>query len=203
MHRQIAKEQVLVPTRLGELELGSASRLAQLLQSESLRVVLAESCTVGGVALALGSVPNISENLCGSAVVYRDQEKADWLGVSQVGIRQWSNVCAPVASLMAFNVLQQTPEADYAASITGHLGPHAPPQLDGVIYIGLAWRDSGEAKLFRVEKFQLMQRDRLSRLREATNAMLTKLTDCILVTHKFSNRSPRRDRNGYDQPQAI
>ena len=203
MRRQLAKEQGFGVDWFGELESGSARRLADLLKAESLRVVLAESCTCGRVAVALGSIPGISDNLCGSAVVYRDQEKTDWLGISDVGIRLWTSACAPVASLMAFNVLKQTPEADYAASITGHLGPNAPPELDGVVYIGLAWREGGEAKLYRVEKLQLAQSDRASRIKEATKVILKKLTDCILATHKTAHPYSRSASNGYHQPQTI
>ena len=31
-------------------------------------------------------------------------------------------------------------KADIAASVTGHLGPHAPPKLDGLVFVGIALR---------------------------------------------------------------
>ena len=41
---------------------------------------------------------------------------------------------------MAIGVLRITPEAMFSAAITGHLGPAAPPELDGVIYVAVAQR---------------------------------------------------------------
>ena len=40
-----------------------------------------------------------------------------------------------------------TPEADIAAAITGHLGPDAPVDLDGVIVIGIASRRGGHSAI--------------------------------------------------------
>jgi nicotinamide mononucleotide (NMN) deamidase PncC len=52
---------------------------------------------------------------------------------------------------MAVGVLERTPEADLAASVTGHLGPDAPAALDGVIYVGVARRDPASSDV-RVER---------------------------------------------------
>jgi len=41
---------------------------------------------------------------------------------------------------MAEGALLKTPEAQFAVSITGHLGPDAPEGLDGVVFLGVAIR---------------------------------------------------------------
>lgn len=106
------------------------------------RLVLVESCTAGLVAAELGQIPGISEFLCGSMVVYRTMTKAAWLGISKDLLFD-SNigpVSAQVTLSLAEAVLIQTPEATISAAITGHLGPYAPPSLDGHLFLAVARR---------------------------------------------------------------
>lgn len=117
-----------------------ARKLASLLKSSDQKVVFAESCTAGLVSAVLAEVPGASEHHCGSAVVYRIETKAQWLGVSRDVLDNPGPVSRVVAEQMARGVLDKTPEADLSASVTGHLGPGAPPNQDGLIYIGLAQR---------------------------------------------------------------
>ena len=119
-------------------------RIAALLKQKNLKVVFAESCTGGLVSAALARVPGISDFLCGSAVTYRLDTKAKWLGVSEALLLDPGPVSEAVARAMAHGVLVHTPEADIAASITGHLGPNAPDGQDGLVFIGVACRSSGE-----------------------------------------------------------
>ena len=118
----------------------SARRLADVLSERQLRIVFAESCTGGLVANALTRIAGISEWLCGSAVVYRIETKAEWLGIGSGVLQKPGPVSRMVAALMAENVLAKTPEADVAASVTGHLGPAAPARQDGLIYVGISRR---------------------------------------------------------------
>ena len=96
-----------------------ALRLVERLAENNVRVVFAESCTGGLVAATLAEVPGVSEFLCGSAVTYREDTKCEWLGVSADDIARHSAVSESVAGQMAIGVLERTPEADLAASITG------------------------------------------------------------------------------------
>lgn len=126
--------------------LTAAEALASRLRAKQQRLVFAESCTAGLAAATLGRIPGISEFLCGSAVVYRNATKTAWLGVpaEQLNDPSIGPVSPQTADDMARGVLMRTPEADLAASITGHLGPDAPRGLDGVTYIAIACRgDSG------------------------------------------------------------
>ena len=111
-------------------------RVRDSLRARGDRLVLAESCTAGLVAAELGKMPGISEFLCGSMVVYRTPTKKSWLGISSDLLENSSigPVSAQVTLALAEAILDRTPEATVAAAITGHLGPFAPPAMDGQVY---------------------------------------------------------------------
>jgi nicotinamide-nucleotide amidase len=118
-----------------------AKRLAVTLAATGRRVVFAESCTGGLISQILTEVSGISEYLCGSAVVYRIGTKAAWLGVDEGVLKKPGPVSRIVAEQMAVGVLEKTPEASVAASVTGHLGPNALKRQDGLIYSAVALRN--------------------------------------------------------------
>ena len=157
----------------------AARRCAKLLTVRQQRVVFAESCTGGLVAATLAAVPGISDLLCGSAVTYRNDTKHQWLGVFNEKLKRPGAVSRVVAEQMASGVLQMTPEADWAASITGHLGPHAPKRLDGLVYIGLAHRLSNESIQCKAAKHVLSTATRIQRQREAAALVIDKLHEAI------------------------
>jgi nicotinamide-nucleotide amidase len=151
-----------------------AQQLVSRLQATGRRLVLAESCTGGLVAATLTSVPGVSEWWCGSAVTYREDTKVRWLGVSSDSIQQMTAVSEPVARQMAVGVLEQTPEADLSAAITGHLGPDSPQGQDGLVFIAIASRDRCE-----VSRHVLQQIGRLPRQQEAAQLVLTVLIESM------------------------
>jgi nicotinamide-nucleotide amidase len=116
----------------------SARRLAGLLKATGRKVVFAESCTGGLVSGALTAIPGISEHHCGGMVVYRNRTKIAYLTIDRRRLQKYGPVSPEIAGDMAVKVLERTPEADIAASVTGHLGPGAPRALDGLVFIGLA-----------------------------------------------------------------
>ncbi len=118
-----------------------STALAQSLKDQACRIVFAESCTAGLVSSTMAQIPGISEFLCGSAVVYRIDTKHRWLNVPNGILINPGPVSAEVAAAMCAGVLTQTPEADWSAAVTGHLGPNAPERTDGLIFIGIARRD--------------------------------------------------------------
>jgi PncC family amidohydrolase len=124
------------PTQLN----AEAARVGRLLRERGLKIVLAESCTGGLVSAALTTVPGISANHCGSAVVYQVETKARWLGISPVILEKPGPVSRVVAEAMARAVLEKTPHADLAAAVTGHLGPDAPAKQDGLVFVAVAVR---------------------------------------------------------------
>jgi PncC family amidohydrolase len=147
------------------------------------RLVLAESCTAGLIAASLGRIPGISDVLCGSLVTYRDATKTNWLGVPESVLGKHTAVSESVAGLMVTGALVATPEADLAASVTGHLGPDAPASQDGLIYVGIAERssDTGEICVAPIRQCRLSHRDRLPRQREAVLYVLERLLEILSV----------------------
>ncbi len=120
----------------------SARRVAKLLAASGHKVVFAESCTGGLVSGALTRIPGISEHHCGGVIVYRNATKTQYLDIPQKLLDDKGPVSREVAELMAVRVLEKTPEATIAVSVTGHLGPNAPPRLDGRVFIGIARRST-------------------------------------------------------------
>jgi PncC family amidohydrolase len=145
-----------VTTRTTQRDLDRLARdLTRALRERSLRIVFAESCTGGLVSAVLTGIPGVSEHLCGSAVVYRLDTKAAWLGLERAMLDDPGPVSAIVAERMAAGVLARTAEADLAVSVTGHLGPDAPAELDGVVYIGIALRSPGGLPITSATRVEL------------------------------------------------
>lgn len=156
-----------------------AEKLANVLAQQNIRIVLAESCTAGLASAALAQIPGISQWHCGSAVTYREATKQEWLDVSADELEQFTAVSEPVARQMALGVLEKTPEADFAASITGHLGPDAPEGFDGVVFIAVARRVNAQTKLLGVQRMNLQTAERVSRQNEAAATLLSLLRESI------------------------
>lgn len=151
-----------------------------MLVRRNLRVVFAESCTAGLVAATLARVPGISAHLCGSAVTYCETTKVAWLDVRPRDLARHSAVSPQVARQMALGVLAHTPEADWSAAVTGHLGPEAPAEQDGVIYICIARRlPSGRLRHHGTWRFDLTVRARVARQRQAAAQVLAQLGAAI------------------------
>lgn len=115
-------------------------RIVSLLQQAGLKLAVAESCTGGLVSGALTAIPGVSAVYCGGVIVYRNETKAAYLGIPASVLRVPGPVSPEVAERMARGILQKTPEAGIGVSVTGHLGPEAPPDLDGQIYVAIAER---------------------------------------------------------------
>ncbi len=134
---------------------GLARQVGNRLLEKKERLVLAESCTGGLVSNVLTRIPGASEWHCGSAVVYRVETKARWLGIDRGVLEKPGPVSREVAALMAETVLEKTPEADWAASVTGHLGPNAPARQDGLIFVAVARRVPDAAPKTRIHRHVL------------------------------------------------
>lgn len=123
-----------------------ALEIKDLLEQQQHRLVLAESCTAGMVSSVFGSLPGISESLCGSWVVYRLESKAEWLGLSREQLYDpaFGTVCPETTSQLASSAIMRTPEATLSCSVTGHLGPGVSEELDGQVFISIAKRIPGD-----------------------------------------------------------
>ena len=142
----------------------SARRLADLLKATDRKVVFAESCTGGLVSGALTAIPGISEHHCGAMVVYRNRTKVAYLTIDRRRIEKYGPVSKEIATEMASHVLERTPQADIAASVTGHLGPDAPPKLDGLVFVGIATKSAKRHAAPTVDVHELHCRPKDTRL---------------------------------------
>ena len=159
-----------------------AQRVAALLSARRWKVATAESCTGGLVAGALTAVPGISNWHCGGVVVYRNETKQALLGISAELLADPGPVSEVVARLMAECVLGIIPEADVSLAITGHLGPNAPPELDGVVWLAVASRNGKKSADVRAQRLVLSpQLDRLARQQRAVAAALGFLANYLEV----------------------
>ena len=150
--------------------------LAETLRRLNLKIVFAESCSAGLAAATLAEVPGISAYLCGSAVTYRIESKVRWLGISADFIEAHTAESPEVSLMMATGILVRTPEADISAAITGHLGPNAPPEKDGIVHVAIARKNKQpQPPTTTWETIKLTQSDRIGRQQEAAKKML----DCI------------------------
>jgi nicotinamide-nucleotide amidase len=140
-----------------------AERVATLLATRQMKVATAESCTGGLVAGALTAVPGISAWLCGGVVVYRNETKHALLGIANELLADPGPVSETVARLMAERVLAIVPEADASIAITGHLGPNAPAELDGLVWLAVGLRNGELCPRTFVERLQLPPQSRLER----------------------------------------
>ncbi len=154
-----------------------AAELVSLLRQKNLRIVFAESCTGGLVSATLTKFPGVSDILCGSAVTYVDEVKSHWLGVDPETIAAKTAVSDDVARQMAAGVLRKTTVADIAVSITGHLGPDAPAEFDGVVFVGFATRRDSMTAQVESKRFRLNESGRASRHIEAAQALLRFATE--------------------------
>ncbi len=123
-----------------------SEQLTSMLRSKQQRIVFAESCTAGLIAATLGRIPGVSEVLAGSAVVYQLETKTAWLNISAAMLERCGAVSREVSEQMSRGVLATTPHATIAASVTGHLGPDAPAELDGTAWSTVAYRDADQVK---------------------------------------------------------
>ena len=156
-----------------------ASQVAARLFERGQRLVLAESCTAGLIAATLAKVPGISAHFCGSSVVYRERTKTQWLGVTAATLARWSAVSERVTAELTQGVLQRTDEATVALGITGHLGPQAPPDLDGQVFMAIWARERAGLVEVAAVKETLVATRRVDRQRESVGRALMLLKNCI------------------------
>ena len=85
-----------------------------------------------------------------------------------------------VAEQMVRGVLSLTSHATVAASVTGHLGPHAPADQDGLIYVGTGLKE-GQGQMSVVSQpYWLKSKERSPRRDEAVERVLDALIRAIL-----------------------
>ena len=150
-----------------------SAALAAKLVSTGHNIVFAESCTAGLIAACLARIAGVSEVLAGSAVVYQLATKSKWLNVDPALLEDPGPVSQVVSEQMARGVLQITPHATIAASVTGHLGPNAPDGLDGTAWSTIAMQIGGD----------VITQSRMLNLQAATSTSSATADDGLSLRH--------------------
>ncbi len=99
-----------------------ASVVIDLLRKKNEKLVIAESCTGGGLGAALTAVPGASDVFLGGVIAYSNDLKQKLLGVNKELLQKHGAVSAQVAEAMAKGAKEKL-EADWAIAITGLAGP--------------------------------------------------------------------------------
>ncbi|HUN94337.1 MAG TPA: CinA family protein [Burkholderiaceae bacterium] len=118
-----------------------AQRTGELLREQRLLLATAESCTAGGVAYAVTTVPGSSAWFERGFVTYSNESKIQLLGVSAGYLRDFGAVSEPVARAMALGAIGHS-AAQIAVAITGIAGPDGggPAKPVGTVCFGWAIR---------------------------------------------------------------
>jgi nicotinamide-nucleotide amidase len=142
-----------------------AERAGAALLAAGLRAVTAESCTGGGIAAALTSVPGSSQWFERGYVTYSNQAKMEDLGVTLEALERHGAVSAAVAEQMASGALDSG-GADVAVAVTGIAGPDGGTleKPVGLVYLAVG-RRGGAIRVHR----ELFAGDR-ARVRHASVA---------------------------------
>jgi nicotinamide-nucleotide amidase len=105
-----------------------AQHLLDLLQSNDLGLVTAESCTAGLISCTLSKAKGAAERLHGGFVVYTKAHKHAALGIDPALLDEVGAVNATIAEQMARGAIERS-DADVAVAATGVAGPE--PDEDG------------------------------------------------------------------------
>ncbi len=116
-----------------------SEQLGALLKKQSRVLVLAESCTGGGIAQAVTEVAGSSAWFDRGFVTYSNQAKMEMLGVLANTLDSDGAVSEATAKQMAQGGLNQS-EADICLSVTGIAGPGggSDEKPVGTVWFGLA-----------------------------------------------------------------
>jgi len=99
-----------------------AVRLHKILESRSLTMATAESCTGGGLAARLTDTPGASSIFLGGIVAYHNRAKIDLLGVPEEILVRHGAVSPETAEAMALGAARRF-STDIGVGITGIAGP--------------------------------------------------------------------------------
>jgi nicotinamide-nucleotide amidase len=116
-----------------------AKQVGDQLKSRNLKLVTAESCTGGGLAYAITSIPGSSAWFDRGLVTYSNTSKEELLGVSPLTLATFGSVSAETAQEMAEGALNRS-EAQISIALTGIAGPDGgtPDKPVGTVWIACA-----------------------------------------------------------------
>jgi PncC family amidohydrolase len=168
-----------------------AQDIARELANREEKLVFAESCTAGMLASTLGQIPGVSKNLCGSAVTYRADLKRRWLGVKRRTIKRHTTESGQVAAEMALGALRHAPKADWSCAVVGHMGPDAPEDKDGQMFVCIARRTKkGNLKIKDKIEYQCKADGRVRRMEEVVEVVFTQLARVLRKKTAIEHQTP-------------
>ena len=117
-------------------------KVGELLKAKNFSLSTAESCTGGGIAALITSVPGSSEYFKGGIVAYSNEIKADLLHVSVETLAQYGAVSRETVVEMVKGAMK-TLKTDCAVATSGIAGPGGgtPEKPVGTVWIAAALKD--------------------------------------------------------------
>jgi nicotinamide-nucleotide amidase len=125
-------------------------RLGRECLRQGASVSVAESCTGGGLAAAITSIPGSSAYFDRGFVTYSNEAKQELLGVSPRTLARFGAVSEETARAMALGVLKRS-ASGIGVSITGIAGPTGATPGKPVGLVWIAWarrRGTAHARQF-------------------------------------------------------
>ncbi|AWB65879.1 hypothetical protein C2869_05230 [Saccharobesus litoralis] len=120
-----------------------SSEVGELLKQDNKTVATAESCTGGGIAMALTEIPGSSAYFTQSWVTYSNAAKVNLLNIPETILEQHGAVSESTVNAMAISALSQA-ETDYAIAVSGVAGPDGGTEAKpvGFVMFAFAQKDS-------------------------------------------------------------
>lgn len=134
---------------VGENDQTLAQILVTQLKAKQQRIALAESCTGGGIAAQITSVPTASQAFETGIVAYSNITKENVLGVDKKLLLEKGAVSQEVVLAMAEKVIKIS-NANYAIAVSGVAGPDGGTDEKPVGTVWIAW---GERNNLMAHKF--------------------------------------------------
>jgi len=124
----------------------AAEKLAGELLSRGSRLVTAESCTGGGIAYVLTSIPGSSNWFERGFITYSNASKREILQIGAEILDRHGAVSEPVVVAMAEAALARS-RADYSIAVTGIAGPDGGSKEKPVGTVWFGWsRGAGQTR---------------------------------------------------------
>jgi len=117
-----------------------ARQLGAALSAKHWRMASAESCTGGGVAVAVTDIAGSSEWFDRAFVTYSNESKRDMLGVDLAIIEHHGAVSRQTVEQMAQGALRAS-RANISVAISGVAGPGGGSETKPVGTVWIAWAD--------------------------------------------------------------
>lgn len=142
------------------------SVVLDLLRARGGRLLVAESCTGGGLGELVTSVPGASDVFLGGWIAYSNSFKSDFADVPGQLIAAHGAVSEQVARTLAEGARRRGGESAYALAITGIAGPGGGSDQKpvGTVFVSAAGPGFVEVRRFQITGDRFDVRDRASKL---------------------------------------